>query len=328
MSETSNSAGRYGRRIVWLAVVIAVVIAAYTAGWFWLARKIEREADLALARLQDRGMKAECANLTARGFPFRIGLFCDRVAVEQTSEALSLTTGAFRSAGQIYDPMRLVAELDGPANLTTADTGALDLDWKSLRASARLAEPLPERISVEGSGLRISAAGGAQLVGADSFEGHMRPNGADLDLAGRFAGLALDPAAVKGRTVPPLAGEADISVTDGVALLGKETRDLKGRSGTIRNLSLTLGAGGSLRLSGPFAIADDGLIDAKLTVSVQEPRELAASLSQIFPEQAGKINQGLVGLTFLGAQPTLPLTISKGALALGFIPLGRIPPVR
>ena len=328
MNETSNSTGRYGRRIAWLAVVIVVLIAVYTAGWFWLARKIEREADLALARLQERGMKAECANLTARGFPFRIGLFCDRVALEQSSDALSLTAGAFRSAGQVYDPMRLVAELDGPASLATPEVGALDLDWKSLRASARLAEPLPERVSVEGAGLRVSTAGGAQLVSADTFEGHMRPNGADLDLAGRFAGLTLDPAAVKGRTVPPLAGEADISVTDGVALLGKDTRDLRGRAGTIRSLSLTLGPSGSLRLSGPFSISDDGLVDAKLMVSVQEPKALADSLAQIFPEEAGKINQGLVGLTFLGAQPTLPLTINKGAVALGFIPLGKIPPVQ
>ena len=67
-------------------------------------------------------MKAECVNLTARGFPFRIGLFCDRVAFEQPSAAMTLSAGAFRSAGQIYDPMRLVAELDGPAKITRRGT--------------------------------------------------------------------------------------------------------------------------------------------------------------------------------------------------------------
>ena len=46
MHETSNRTGRYGRRILWLGVAVVVLIAAYTAGWFWLARKIEREADL------------------------------------------------------------------------------------------------------------------------------------------------------------------------------------------------------------------------------------------------------------------------------------------
>ena len=142
MHETSKRTGRHGRRILWLGIAVAVLIAAYTAGWFWLAQKIEREADLALARLQERGMKAECANLTARGFPFRIGLFCDRVALEQASEAMTLSTGAFRSTGQIYDPMRLVAELDGPASFSVRDTGTLNLDWTNLRASARLS-PAP-----------------------------------------------------------------------------------------------------------------------------------------------------------------------------------------
>ncbi len=329
MHETSNRTGRYGRRILWLGVAVVVLIAAYTAGWFWLARKIEREADLALARLQERGMKAECVNLTARGFPFRIGLFCDRVALEQPSAAMTLSTGAFRSAGQIYDPMRLVAELDGPASFSARDTGMLNLDWNNLRASARLAKPLPERVSLEGSGLRVTAAGGTRLISAETFEGHMRPNGADLDLAARFAGLAFDPALVDGRNVPPLSGEADISLADGVKLLGEgAAHDLRGRSGVVRSLSLTLGPEGSLQVSGPFSISADGLIDATLRVSLVEPNSLAASLSQVFPEEADKIDQALVGLTFLGNQPSMPLRISKGMVSLGFIPLGKIPPVQ
>jgi hypothetical protein len=328
MDETSTRKGRYGRRIVWLGVAVVVLIAAYTAGWFWLARKIEGEASLVLARLQERGMKAECANLTARGYPFRIGLFCDRVAVEQTTDLVSVSAGAFRSAGQIYDPMLIVAELDGPASFSAPGTGTLDLDWEKLRASARLAQPLPKRVSLEGSGLRVTAGGGTKLVGADTFEGHMRPNDADLDLAAQFAGLVLDPVLVDGRSVPPLSGEADISVADGASLLGDDAHDLRGRSGVVRNLSLTLGTTGSLQLSGPFSIAEDGLIDGNLRVSLQEPKALAASLSQIFPEEADKIDQALVGLTFLGNQPSLPLRISKGRVSLGFIPLGKIPPVR
>jgi hypothetical protein len=157
----------------------------------------------------------------------------------------------------------------------------------------------------------------------------MRPNGADLDLAARFAGLAFDPALVDGRNVPPLSGEADISLADGVKLLGEAAaHDLRGRSGVVRSLSLTLGPEGSLQVSGPFSISADGLIDATLRVSLVEPNSLAASLSQVFPEEANKIDQALVGLTFLGNQPSMPLRISKGMVSLGFIPLGKIPPVQ
>jgi hypothetical protein len=323
-----SSNGRYGRRILWLGVFVIVLVAAYTAGWFWLAQKIEGEAARTLARLGERGTKAECVNPEARGYPFRIGLYCDRISVEQPAEAMSLAAGAFRSAGQIYDPMRLVAELDSPATLSTPQTGPLALQWTNLRASARLADPLPERVSLQAVTLKVTAADGKQLVAADSFESHMRPNGADLDLAARFAGLALDPVLVDGRSVPPLSGEADLSLGDGIRLLDDGARDLRGRSGVIRTLSLTLGEQGSLTVSGPFSIDADGLIDATLKVSLHEPRALAASLSQVFPEQADKIRQGFAGLSFLGSQPSLPLRINKGMASLGFIPLGKLPPVQ
>jgi hypothetical protein len=50
----------------------------------------------------------------------------------------------------------------------------------------------------------------------DSAEFHMRPNGPDLDLAVRFAGLRADPAATGGNQLPPLRGLADLAI-DGAA---------------------------------------------------------------------------------------------------------------
>ena len=157
----------------------------------------------------------------------------------------------------------------------------------------------------------------------------MRPNGADLDLAARFTGLAFDPAVVDGRSVPPLSGEADISLADGVKLLGEgAAHDLRGRSGVVRSLRSPSAQRARCKCRAPSRSSADGLIDATLKVSLVEPNSLAASLSQVFPEEADKIDQALVGLTFLGNQPSMPLRISKGMVSLGFIPLGKIPPVQ
>ena len=318
---------RYGRRILWLGVFVAVVFGLYTAGWFWLASRIESGTQTALDALIDKGIKAECANPKARGYPFRIGLYCDSVAYDQPAENVSVTAGAFRSAGQIYDPMKLVAELDGPAELSIPGAGMVSLDWSVLRASTRLAKPIPERVSLEGSALKVAPAGGAQVASAETFEGHMRPNGADLDLAARFGGLMLASEVVDGRSVPPLSGEADLSVTDGVRLLGDGQHGLRGISATVRNLTLRLGDAGSLTVAGPIAVDADGLVDASLQVSLEDPKALAVSLSQVFPEAKKKIDQGLGGLAFLGSKPSLPLNISKGDASLGFIRLGKIPPI-
>ena len=65
----------------------------------------------------------------------------------------------------------------------------------------------------------------------------MRPNGADLDLASSFEGLALDPALVDGRTLPALSGQSDLTIQDGVELGGFAARtSCAASSGTIRTL--------------------------------------------------------------------------------------------
>jgi hypothetical protein len=328
MHEPSRANGRYGRRILWLGAFIVILVGAYTAGWFWLAGRIEDETRTALARLEKRGQTTECTNLAVRGYPFRIGVYCDRVAFAQPARNLSVAAGAFRSTGQIYDPMRLVAELDSPATISAPGGSRIALDWRALRASTRLTTAMPEQISLEGTDLRVGIDGKPQLVSADFFKALVQPNEADLDLAGRFDGLALAPSLAGGRSIPPLTGEADLSLKDGLKWLAENrARDLRGQSGIIRTLNLQLGEKGALILSGPFSIDQDGLIDADLKVSISDPKALSASLADVFPEEASKIKQGFAGLAFLGSKPSLPLKITKGAATLGFIPLGRIRPI-
>jgi hypothetical protein len=313
--------------MLWLGIFVVLLFGAYSAGWFWLAGKIKTETPARLADLQKRGVNVECANPSVGGYPFRIGLYCDSVSFAQPERAVSVTAGAFRSAGQIYDPMWVSAELESPAKITSPGAGAISVSWKSLHAGARLSRPLPTSITFEGEALRAGPEGGAQIVTAQSFEGEMHPNGADLDVTARFMDLAADPSVFEGRRVPPLSGEAQLSLKEGIALLADRKRNLRGKTGVVNGLLLTLGAKGGLTLSGPFSIDQDGLIDAQFKVIVRDPLELSKSLAQIFPDEADKIRQGMAGLAFLGSKPTLPLRITKSAAVLSFIPLGKIPPV-
>jgi hypothetical protein len=316
----------YSRRIVWLAVFVVVLFGGYSAGWFYVADMVESRADAALAELNRDGVTAECANPVARGYPFRIGLFCDRVAFADAGQGVSLQAGSFRSAGQIYDPMRLVAELDGPAALDLPQGDPISLDWAGLRASARLAEPLPERVSLEGTDLKASATG-KPLAAVAAFQAHMRPNGADLDLAGSFEGLRLDRTLVEGRTLPPLSGQSDLTINGGVALVGSPPDSLRGQSGVIRTLTLSSGPETGVQLSGPFSVGQDGLLDAELKVTIRDPDGLSSVLADAFPENRDQIASGFSGLSVLGDEPTLPLKITRGRASLGFIPLGDIPPL-
>ena len=143
----------YARRFFWLAVFIMFLFGAYSAGWFYLADRVKKVSEAAVASLNRDGATAECANLEVRGYPFRLGLFCDSLGYEDARRNIAATAGSLRSAAQVYAPRRIVTELDGPLRTAVPGMPPLWLDWDKLRASARIAEPVPERLSVEAEGL-------------------------------------------------------------------------------------------------------------------------------------------------------------------------------
>ncbi|MCE7934096.1 MAG: DUF2125 domain-containing protein [Chlorobi bacterium CHB2] len=151
------------------------------------------------------GVSVECANPQVGGFPFRIGVSCDHLGYEDGSRQLQASASGFRSLAQVYQPTRALAELDGPLHLSAPGLGSIRLDWDRLRASVRIATPLPERVSVEAEGLKgtseASGSAGSPLFAAARTDGHLRPNGADIDWAGSFVGLTVDPGVVDGRIV-------------------------------------------------------------------------------------------------------------------------------
>lgn len=328
MSTDASRKPNYNRRFLWLALFIVVLFGGYSAGWFYLAGKLENEARANIANLNRNGVVAECTNVSARGFPFRLGLFCDRIYFEDARQGVSIATGSFRSVGQIYDPRHLVGELDGPARIDVPQIQPLALDWGNLRASVRLAQPLPQRLSVEGKELHARTVTGTELATIKAFESHMRPNGANIDLASSFSDLTLDPSVVGGRTVPPLSGQSDITVNNGVQLINERVQSLRGQSGTIRMLDLSTGESTGLSLTGTFSVAQDGLLDADLRVTVRDPQGMATSLGNAIPELRKQIQQGFMALAILGDSPSMPLKISRGKATLGFIKLGRLPPLQ
>ena len=326
MAATEEKTPNYGRRIIWLGVFVVLLFGGYSALWYYLADRLVTETRETIAEANRDGVTVECENPVVHGFPFRLGVYCARIAYANPAEALGLTAGTLRTAGQIYDPKHFIAELDGPATVSTPRYSSLNLAWETLRASVRWAEPLPERVSVEGGNLAASTATGTPLATIGAFEAHMRPNGPDLDLASTFSGLALDPALADGRTLPPLSGQYDLTINGGVDLRGVQPSDLRGRSGVIRDASLNIGTNGGFTVNGSFSIRDDGLIDADLKLTIRDPQALSATLSQAFPEKRRETRNVSSALTFRGSDPTLPLVIDKGEAKLAFFKLGDVPP--
>lgn len=330
---TSSDAGRPGksRKFLWLTLFVILLFGGYSAGWFYVADRVKAEVAVALARMNRGVVSVECANPQVGGFPFRIGVSCDRVGYEDGERQLQASAGGFRSLAQVYQPTRALAELDGPLRASAPGLAPLRLDWEKLRASVRIARPLPERVSVEAEELKAATdaadSPALPLFGAARAEAHLRPNGADVDWAGSFAGLVVDPSAVGGRTLPVMDGSGQATVRNGIELLLGRPKSLRGQSVDIASLELTSGEA-ELALSGPLSVAEDGLVDADLTVTVRNPTAVAEVLATAFPEQKGPIRQGFAGLALLGNESSMPLKIVRGKATLAFIKLGDIPPLK
>jgi hypothetical protein len=91
MTVTDRKTPNYGRRILWLAAFVVILFGGYSAGWFYLADQLATRAKAMIADANRDGVTVECDNPIARGFPFRLGVFCDRVAYGNAAEAVGLT---------------------------------------------------------------------------------------------------------------------------------------------------------------------------------------------------------------------------------------------
>ncbi|MGO7902907.1 DUF2125 domain-containing protein, partial [Rhizobium ruizarguesonis] len=66
-------------------------------------------------------VSGECSDIEFRGYPFRIGLFCSKIYVDDNVNGVSATFGALRSAAQVYSPGNIVWERDSPAEIRTTN---------------------------------------------------------------------------------------------------------------------------------------------------------------------------------------------------------------
>jgi hypothetical protein len=313
MASSEVRKPNYVRRFAWLGVLVAIVFGGYSIGWFYFAGWLRDTAVQQIDAFNGAGRTAECANTDAKGFPSRIGLYCDNVRFEDTSQNLALSAGAFRSWAHVYDPFRINAELDGPAAFSAPGAGAFAFNWDGLRASARLNTDFPEQMDAEIDKLAADqaiAGSVARLIGLDHGEAHMRDNQGDLDLAASFAGAALAPEVVNNAALPPLAGDVNVSIKDGVAWARSGARDLRGQSGTIRNLALSLDEATGLAVTGSFAVGDDCLLDAELNIVFRNPKGIAEQLAKIAPN-SGPVQSILSGMAD-GANFPLPINDGKG----------------
>lgn len=313
-------------RLFRLTLFVAVLFGGYTAAWLYAAHLVEKQAAQAIADARGQGREAECTNLRTDGFPLELTVACDSVAFTEPPQGLAVVAGGLTATGRIYDPLRLDASVSAPARIELAGQPAVELDWGGLSASTKLARPVPEEVTLQGSGFSARRAG-RDLLTVGSFRWVAVPNGKDLVVRCALGGIALDAALVDGRSVPPLDAACDLTVKDGMRLLADGTRSLRGRSVSFRELALTTAENAGFGLAGWIGADAQGLVDADLQVTPKNPQALAGTLAAIVPEHADTIRTYANAVAALGPDTPFRITVNKGVVWFTLFRVGELPPV-
>ncbi len=319
-----------------LAGTVVLVIALYTAGWFYAASMLREKTLLLLGSQADAGISASCENAEYRGYPFRIGLFCSKVDVDDTINGISASFGSLRSAAQVYNPGHIVWELDAPSEVRTGHGLSIASTWETLQSSLVTKLKGVERASMviekPKTTIMSSANGQAFDIAADQSEIHLRQNGADLDAA-----IQLQNATTTAKGLPQLLPATntsiDVTLKDRAGVLDGSDRNglaLHGSEGELREFKADLGQGQVLTLAGPFSFDDRGRMSGKLKLRIEDIPAWQDSLSRAFPGLESTIGTAANMLQALGGgeKASLDITIRRGKVfAGGLIPIGEIPPI-
>ena len=342
-ASSAGSDTKARRAFVWIAITAVLLALILTGAWYYLAGRLDETVRTAIARAGQQGIAVTCADQEVFGYPFRLGLHCDRLGIDAPRQRFRATGGALRTAAQIYQPTRVVAELDGPLVLEPQDGRPFDLDWTLAQASAQFWTSGLDRFALVMNdpvvGLALPGGPSDKMARSDHLEVHARRNGDDLDFAVSDTGVK---ALVPELSQLPLFDTAfDVTVNGAADWLSGKLPErtlgeaMAGRTGTIRTLRVALagapGAGGA-DLSGSFSVGETGLVSGDFTFAVTDPQKIAALVSAISPKLAGIAGSVASGIAFAGrtedGRTVIRLGVADGNASIGVIPLGRIPPLR
>ncbi len=344
MAETAKPE-RLGRRLVWLVVAIVVVAGGWSAAWMYLRSEVAARMDIQLDRARARGIAFVCPDRAIGGWPFRIDISCRSPSLDLTERLIHVSAAALRATALIYQPTRVIVELDGPLQADGPNGEALQANWTLLQASVGVAGDGPRQVSVAGDGLSgvLTRLAEPEIrVAADHAEVHARPDptpgpgSVDADLAARLAGVTAN---VGGKPVGPPGSNLDLdSVATGLppGPPGPNfLRQWQGNGGQLMLRSARFGTGGMmLDGEGTFSADAQGQVNGTLHL-------VGAGFGSLLGSQAGSAETraalaALATAFTLYGKPaadklpggrSLDVGIAAGRMKVGSIPLVQLRPL-
>lgn len=315
------------KRLAFLAGTAALLAAAHGAGWAWSVHQVEAEFGRWTEARRAEGWTVSAGATVRGGWPLAAELRVPRLSLADAGGAHSWTGDvALRVA--LSDPGTLRIKPEGEQHVRLGDTSA-ELAADDARVTVALDRP--DAFHIAATGLRVRGRWG-ELTAA-SLEGRVTSLGAVL--AAREIGLPLRLDG-PGRVVAAASLDAALSapVPPGPTMAQRLLRwtDADGAV-QVRHVAVRWG---ELAVEGAGTASLDAALQPRAEATLRL-RGHSAALDSL--EAAGALPAGgtLMARTVLGlmAEPVagggetveIPLRLQDGLLAMGQIPLLRLPPV-
>lgn len=330
-------------------VIGAVILlgALWTGGWFVANHFASQKIAALKADFVARGGVIGCDAESLGGFPFKFSLDCAPASLDLPERGLSARVGALEAIALLYNPGHILAAVQGPLELKAQGDIAVNANWSSLEASIRLGTSQLKRFSAVADNLATTVVAPAALTlptaaSARHAEIHLLQNAADstaLDLAATVDDLA---ATIPGApTLPSLSGQLYAILPGALPTFHDGRVDplpaWLASGGQVKLGRLSIDVGGFLAMaSGDLNLGKNGLISGRVAIRVDQLDRLPDLAETLHPGSRERVAQ-IIGPLSAFLKPVdvdgkvwreTTLTIKNGKVSAGFIPLGKIPPLK
>lgn len=321
------------RRFPWWAKLLLLVVILYGAALYVAAHQAKVYLNAVVAPPGTEASE-DCAKLHFSGLPTRMSAVCETAKFIDPVTGLDLSTGSVRTTTFVHNPLHATFNIQSPVKAKFPNGLTTDTNWQSLDSDIggdltgiTYGSVFIGKID---STLTLPAAPAPLKITSDRAEFHVRQNGPDLDIASRSEGSKLETGIIPVN-LPAFSTSLEATLDGrGNVLSGAPIVPGEAMQGDIKRLAIDFGNNGTLAFSGPFRIAENGLLSGDLTINVQNYAALQATLSKSFPQAITVIDTASILLKSLSADGktgSVTLNIRDGRVSLGIIPLGTIPPL-
>lgn len=328
----------FRRRLFVISLGLFAIV--YSIVWYYLAAWVEDAVQKSQQDLHRFGIIVQCSNLYKTGYPLRIAIACDSPDFHKADNSMTFSGAQLVASAPIYAPNWVSFDITAPVRLKAMETHSLHGKWDAMRIEINPGRKTLDGLilSVENAQMTTSPATDKTLpvIAADFI--HLDATQADELLTTRLTFDTMQLPWIKTafhQGIPALNGQIILTMDGAGQLFAVDetpwSQRLKGRSGTIKRAVFSPASGGRLTLSGPFNISEHGLLSGQFTVSVHDAMMLKPVLSDLFPAQAGNMTTLLFILGSMekdeAGDPMLKFDVTEGRMRMGFIKLGKIPPI-